>query len=279
MKLFTSSGFDEAAKFVICGVPFDGNCSYRKGAAKGPDAIRDASWEIETYMIDKGIDFDELSIHDAGNLACETYKGLVKSADEFVGRCAGRQFVALGGEHSVTYPFVKSLAKSHDLQVLSIDAHLDLRESYKNNRDSNASVLRRISEEIGNDNLFEFGARCASREDWEYSKNISIAPMKDIRKDGVARAIEKLTKKIKKPLYLSIDMDIIDSCYAPGVGNPEVFGLLPLEYLELIRAVMKNCDVISADIVEVCPKYDNGATALLAAQTVFEIIGGWAEKA
>ncbi len=281
MKLFSCSDFEcTDAEFVICGAPFDKNYSYREGAADAPDAIRDASWEIETYLIEKNIDACDLSICDIGNLDSATFAAFSDNARKTVDKFRDKKLIIIGGDHSITFPFVSEYKKIFkNISVLSLDAHFDLREEYQDSRDSNASVMRRVSECIGCENLFEIGTRAACRDDFLFAKknNINFIPYYEIREKGLD-AVDKLLKKIKGKLYLSIDMDVIDSALAPGVENPEAEGLSVQEHLELIRKIFRTCDVVACDVVEVAPKYDNGITSMLAARTIYEILGEWAEK-
>ena len=281
MNLFSCSDFDcKEAEFVICGVPFDKNYSYREGSKDAPDAIRDASWEIETYLMEKDIDVEDLNICDMGNIEVDNFSGLFDGAEKVIEKVKDKKLIVIGGDHSITFPFVSEYKKIFkNISVLSLDAHFDLREEYQDSRDSNASVMRRVSECIGCENLFEIGTRAACRDDFLFAKenNINFIPYYEIREKGLDAA-SVLLKKIKGKLYLSIDMDVIDSALAPGVENPEAEGLSVQEHLELIRKIFRTCDVVACDVVEVAPKYDNGITSMLAARTIYEILGEWSEK-
>ena len=277
MKLFSCAGFAKNPEFVICGVPFDKNYSYREGSKDAPDAIRNASWEIETYLIKKNMDIEDLNICDIGNIEVDDFSELFDCAEKILGKFKDKKLIVIGGDHSITFPFVSAF---NNINVLSLDAHFDLRDTYKGSRNSNACVMRRIAEEVTCKNLFEIGIRAACRKDFIYAKNnnINFIPYHEIREHGID-VVDDLLKKIKGKLYLSIDMDIIDSALAPGVENPEAEGLNVQELLELIKKIFRTCDVAFCDVVEVAPKYDNnGITPMLAARTIFEILGEWAEK-
>lgn len=283
MKLFTCANFDyKEADFVICGVPYDKNHSYREGSAYAPDAIRSASWELETYLMEKDIDIEDLNICDIGNVGAENFSGLFDEAEKIVSKFKNgdnKKLIIIGGDHSITSPFVSALSKVDDISVLSLDAHFDLREKYQDSRGSNASVMRRVAEKIGCENLYEIGIRSACKDDFIYAKNnnINFIPYHEIRDKGIG-VVDELLEKIKGKLYLSIDMDVLDSALAPGVENPEAEGLTTQQLLELIRKIFRTCDVACCDIVEVTPKYDNEITTMIAARTIFEILGEWSQK-
>lgn len=281
MNLFNCAGFDcEKSDFVFLGVPFDKNHSYRDGSKDAPCAIRDASLEIETYLMDKDLDIEDLSICDLGDVELEDFSELFSRAKKVVGELNNKKLVVLGGDHSITFPFVSAFNKNFgNISVLSLDAHFDLRETYQESRDSNACVMRRVAEEIGFCNLFEIGGRSVFREDFIYARDngISFIPYHEIRDNGLS-VVDGMLKKIKGRLYLSVDIDIVDSSLAPGVENPEPEGITVQQLLELIRKIFRECDVLACDIVEVAPKYDNGITTAIAARTIFEILGEWALK-
>lgn len=273
----------ENPEFVICGVPFDKNYSYRSSSEDAPDAIRAASKEIETYLMEKDIEISELDICDIGNIKADSFSELFVEAGKVVSKFKDKKLIFMGGDHSVSFPIVSAFLKNKNFEkisVLSLDAHFDLREIYLNSTDSNACVMRKIADEIGPKNLFEIGMRSTiSRDDFLYAKEngVSFVPYYEIRDKGID-AVDDILKKIKGKLYLSIDMDIIDSALAPGVENPEAEGLTTPQFLELIRKIFRSCDVFACDIVEVAPKHDLGITPMIAARTIFEILGEWTEK-
>lgn len=272
----------ENPEFVICGVPFDKNYSYRSGSKDAPDSIRAASKEIETYLIEKDIEISELNICDIGNIKADSFSELFVEIEKIVSKFKNKKLIFMGGDHSISLPIVSAFLKNKnfEISVLSLDAHFDLREIYLNNPNSNACVMRRIAEKIGPKNLFEIGMRSTIlRDDFLYVKEngISFVPYYEIRDKGID-VVDNLLKKIKGKLYLSIDMDVIDSALAPGVENPEAEGLTTSQFLELIRKIFRSCDVFACDIVEVAPKYDLGITSIIAARTIFEILGEWTEK-
>ncbi|ODS36735.1 agmatinase [Candidatus Altiarchaeales archaeon WOR_SM1_SCG] len=278
MKLFTCANFNcNEAEFVICGVPFDKNHSYRDGSADAPSAIRDASWEIETYLMEKEIDLADLKICDTGNIEVNDFSGLFERAGKIVEKFKNKKLIIIGGDHSITFPFVSAYEKNFkNISVLTLDAHFDLREEYNGSRNSNACVMRRVAEKIGCENLYGIGIRSAYRDDFIYAKNnnINFVPYHEIRDNGID-VVDNLLEKIKGKLYLSIDMDVVDSALAQGVENPEVEGISSQQLLELIRKIFRKCDVFCCDVVEVAPKYDNGITSILAARAIFEILGEW----
>src|SRR3990172_3948826 len=220
----------DTARIVLFGVPFDRTCSFRGGSRWAPDAIREASYNVETYMMDHGRDILEVKFHDLGNLEeFATTTDMVKSVSETSGKIAnaGKIPIAIGGEHSIAPAVVRGLPK--DVGVIGLDAHLDFRDSYSDDKWSHACSQRRIGE------------------------HVRVLP-------AVGR--EKVP--------LTIDTDVIAPAFAPAVGNPEPFGLTPLQVKAVVDALGPK--LVGMDINEVSPAWDHGQTALLAARFVRETI-------
>ena len=265
----------DESQIVIFGVPFDGTSSHRAGSANAPDAIRRESYNYETFLNRYGIDIETVKIHDMGNskkfssvieLMAELpdyFKDIVKM---------GKFLITLGGEHSVTVPVVKTiheLNSDKSIGIVYLDAHLDFRESYLDERYSHACAAKRLSEIVGMENLVEIGIRSYSHEEAEIvdSKKLKIFSADDVDNLGMKKVINETMGYLNtRYIYLTIDIDVFDPAYAPGVGNPEYFGLTPWQVRECIEYLGKN--LIGADIVEVSPPFDNGNTAALAAQLI-----------
>jgi agmatinase len=286
-ELFTSksnffSGFQkpfEKADYVILGVPFDVTSTYRTGARFGPDAIRQASLNIETYSFRTGVDVEDLRIHDLGDLhvSTDTKKTLKRTAlvvKEIVG--AGKIPVMIGGEHTITLGAIAGLGNAvQKTAVLSFDAHLDLRNEFMGLKLSHTTFMRRINEELKPAKIFEVGTRAVCKEELTYAKKakIEFLTVQQIRKGGSKKIAEKLKGSLAKyrNIYLSVDMDVLDPAYAPAVQNPEPEGL---ETHTLVDILGSTCDkrVIGFDVVEVAPNYDQGVSAIQAAKIIFEIL-------
>jgi agmatinase len=270
-----SKPLDES-RYVVLGVPYDHTSTYRAGSRFAPRAIRDASLNIETYSLRTGIDIENVPIHDAGDLhvvdnVSETLDRLTKVTKDILS--VGKMPVIIGGEHTITQGPVRSLPKP--VGVISFDAHGDLRDEYGGGKLSHATVLRRITEIVGADNVLVCGVRALCKEEVDFIAQRKIEKMTpwEIRELGLAKATERVktfTRKFEHT-YLTIDTDVLDPAFAPGVSNPEFDGLTPEELITLTTAVADE-KMIGFDLVEVCPNYDSGATAVAAARLIFEVI-------
>jgi len=268
-----SEDFDDS-KFVIVGVPFDGTSSFRSGARHAPNKIREASYNFETYMFEHGRDIEDIKFYDAGNTdefgnADTMTKGVHSYVKDLVGK--GKFPIMIGGEHSITPPTVRCF---ENISVLSLDAHLDFRNSYLNERNSHACTTRRISEIVGVQNVVPVGVRSFSFEEKEDSERMGlkfISSFEVFEGRGIERAIKKALKMIESDrIYLTLDIDVIDPSYAPAVGTPEPFGLTPLDIKKAINLLKDK--LVGFDLVEVSPPWDHGNTATLAARLIREVI-------
>jgi len=269
------SDFNEA-EFVIFGVPYEKTSSFRYGAGKAPKEIRQASWNFETYDLRTGIDLKDIQVHDYGNLDVDNIgsEEMVEKVKDFTSSLlAENKFpIAVGGEHSITPGVVKAFP--NDIAVLFLDAHMDFRERYENDVNNHACAMRRVGDHIKRKNIAVLGVRSAEKEEFDSVREFGIfyCDAFSIRKAGVSEAIQKTKEHLKeKKIYLTLDIDVIDPAYAPGASTPEPFGLTPFDILEIIEAFSPQ--LIGFDIVEVCPPYDNGETALLAAKLLRSLIG------
>jgi len=278
-KINDFSGFSrplDESRYVVVGVPYDHTSTYRAGSRFAPRAIRDASLNIETYSLRTGVDIEHVPIHDAGDLhivdnASETLSRLEKVTKDLL--ASKKLPVLIGGEHTITLGAARSLPKS--VGVVSFDAHGDLRDEYGGGKISHATVLRRITEEVGTDAVFVLGVRALCKEEVDFIGQQGIQTMTPwgIREIGLSKAMERLEAFTKRfaHTYLTIDSDALDPAFAPGVANPEFDGLTPNELLSLAM-VVANDSMLGFDVVEVCPNYDSGVTAVAAARTIFEVI-------
>jgi len=264
------SSFNEA-EFVIFGVPYDKTSSFRFGASEAPNEIRRASWNFETFDLKTGVDFREIKVHDYGNIDVknDSPETMVKKVREFTSMLIEKKkfIVALGGEHSITMGIIQALPK--DIAVLSLDAHFDFRNKYENEQFNHACVLRRVADQIDIRNIAVLGIRSAEKEEFEDAKKQNLFHIDSftIREKGIKQALDKVKNHLKnKRVYLTLDIDVLDPAYAPGTSTPEPFGLTSFDILECIE--MFSSQLIGFDLVEVCPPYDNGETALLAARFV-----------
>jgi agmatinase len=268
------SNFDEA-KFVIFSVPYDKTSSFRIGASEAPDAIRHASWNFETFNLKTGNDLRDVKFHDHGNLDVknDSPKEMVKKVKEFTSILISKNKfpIAIGGEHSITSGIVQAFPK--DIAVLSLDAHIDFRQQYENEHNNHACAIRRIADHIDIKNIAVLGIRSAEKEEFEDAKkqNLFYIDAFEIKEAGIKKALDKTKKHLKnKQIYLTLDIDVIDITYAPGTSTPEPFGLTSFDILECIDYF--SSQLVGFDVVEACPPYDKGQTALLAARFIRYII-------
>lgn len=259
------------AVYVVIGVPYDRTSTYRSGSRFAPSAIREASANIETFSMRAAVDVEDLKICDAGDMnvtddPAETIERIRLLVHQVA--ADGKIPVILGGEHTVSLGGVRALVGT---DVVSFDAHMDLRDEYNGDRLSHASVMRRISEHVGLDRIVQIGTRAVCKEELEFSKRISYISAIDLHRNTVERSLDVLRKILdgRQDLYVTVDMDVLDPAYAPAVGNPEPDGLSPNILLSLLQEVCKK-NVMAIDLAEVTPHYDSGATAVQAAKVLFE---------
>ena len=262
------------ADIVLYGVPYDRTASFRSGSRLGPNAIREASYNFESYMMDRGIDLADVKLCDFGNT--EEY-GPTKDMVDGVSRLSrdlvrqGKVPIVLGGEHSIAPASVMGFGT--EIAVLGIDAHLDFRDSYLNERFSHACSARRISDHVGVDDVVYMGVRSFSAEEAEDLEELHLTYVSayEVHEGGIERAVQRALKAVDaEKIYLTIDVDGIDPAYAPAVGNPEPFGITPLDVKKVVG--MLGPHLVGMDINEVSPGWDHGQTALLAARIVREAI-------
>ena len=258
---------------TLFGIPFDSTHSYKPGCRFGPDVIRDAFNNIEIFMPEFGIDLEQVNIKDLGNLqhtvvAQNMIDMVRKTTTELKDK--SNQLILLGGEHSLTYGSYMSYPK--DTGYVVFDAHYDLRDEFADTKLSHAAYLRRIVEERGPENIIHVGARAFVKEELEFitENNIQTISDTEIKNGDGPKLLEKLTEKFEN-LYVSIDLDVLDPAFAPGVGNPEAIGITSRELHDMV-VTLKNKTIKAADIVELNPMFDNGATASLAARMISIII-------
>jgi agmatinase len=276
------SGFQKPFKkadYVVLGIPFDVTSTYRMGARFGPNAIRQASLNIETYSFRTGVDVEDLQLHDLGDLhvSTETEKTLERTAlviKDVIG--AKKTPVVIGGEHTITLGVMNGLGKeAKKTAVVSFDAHLDLRNEFMDLKLSHTTFMRRINEQMRPAKIIEVGTRAVCKEELAYAKKAEVEffTARQIRKEGEESIAQELRRKLAKykSVYLSVDMDVLDPAFVPAVQNPEPEGLEPHVLLNILCSL---CDkrVVGFDVVEVAPNYDQGITAIQAAKTIFEML-------
>lgn len=252
---------------IILGFPFDGTSSYRAGSRFAPQSIREASYSIETYSphqeysIDKFCFFDagdiELPVGDTSATLRKIYDTIKENRDKFI--------LSIGGEHLITYPILNALKEENEeIVLLDFDAHTDLRDEYLGVRLSHSTVVRRILE-LKNIHLITLGIRAGTEDEFVILKELDgIYSLSDVRK------INEIISNSKT--YITIDMDVFEPGYVPGVGNPEPGGISFLEFINFIKNIsFKN--VIGIDVVELNPVYDySNISSIFAAEIIRELL-------
>jgi len=258
---------------TIFGVPFDSTHSYKPGCRFGPDSIRDAFNNIEIFQPEFGVDLEVEAISDLGNtrhtvVAAEMLQ-MVKNVTSELKR-QDKQIIILGGEHLITLGSFTCFPK--DTGYVVFDAHYDLRDQYADTKLSHAAYLRRIVEERGPENIVHVGARAFVKEELAFLKEHNIATVsdKEISNGNGPKLLKDITSTFDR-VYLSVDLDVLDPAFAPGVGNPEAVGISSRVLYDLVTT-LQNKKIVAADIVELNPTYDNGATASMAAKMISTLI-------
>lgn len=262
------------ASAVLVGAPMDYTCSFRPGARFGPQRIRQVSTGLEEYSVYLGRSLEEVSFFDSGDLDLPI--GNVKESLDIIGKAAeeilsDKKFpIFLGGEHLISVPVIRKVYEKYgdDLVVLHFDAHADLRDSYLGCGDSHASAIRRLMDFMPGKNIMQFGIRSGTREEFSFAVQNTNMYRFDV--------IEPLRKVIpaigERPVYVTLDIDVVDPAYANGTGTPEPGGISSRELIEAVL-LLKDLNLAGFDLVEVSPPYDaSDRTALLAAKVVREIL-------
>ncbi len=255
------------ARVVLFGAPYDSTTSFRPGTRFGPAAIRSESFGIETYSPLQDRDLEDFPFFDAGDL--ELPFGAPDRALEMIEAQAesilhdGKIPFLLGGEHLVTLGAVRAVAKKYpDLRIIHFDAHADLREDYLGVRLSHACVMRRCHDLLGDGRIFQFGIRSGTREEFEFMRagHVVTEPFSDAT---LAEVLDSIPPDA--PVYLTVDMDVLDPSVFPGTGTPEAGGF---DYRRLVGDVVRICgqlNVVGIDNVELAPSLDpTGRSTALA---------------
>jgi agmatinase len=269
----------EKAKYVVLGVPFDVTSSYRTGARFAPNAVRQASLNIETYSFRSGVDVEDLALHDLGDLHASTSpKRTVDMLKLVVADvlAAKKTPAVIGGEHTITFGVMKGLGdKAKKTALVSFDAHLDLRKEFMGLTLSHTTFMRVINEEVKPAKIIEVGTRAVCKEELGYAdgSGITFFTAQQTRKEGSAQITQQLKEELEpyESVYLTVDMDVLDPAFAPAVQNPEPEGLDTHTLLDIACGL---CDrrVVGFDVVEVAPVYDQGISAVAAAKVIFQML-------
>lgn len=263
--------------YVVLGFPFDSTSTYRFGSKMAPEAVREASLNIETYSFRSGLCVENLKICDLGNLILvddfnQNFLNLKYVLSKIF--CLGKFPIVLGGEHTLTYSVVEAFPEKFG--IISFDAHLDLRNEYLGKKFSHTTFMRRIVEKIGGERIFFVGTRAICKEELEYIKKEKIGFLTSLQVK--TQSIKKTLKTLKNfassfpNIYLTVDMDVLDPAYAPAASNPEPEGLNPNTLINILTWLNSTLNITGLDLVEFTPNYDSGITAILAAKIIFEVL-------
>jgi len=276
-QIFSGLGHSfDAARFIILGVPFDKTSTWRAGSKFAPSAIREASLNIETYSVRSKFDLEDVQICDIGDLHVvdavdETMRRLSTVESEIL--AASKIPVVLGGEHTISYGAIRSFPK--DVGIVCLDAHADMRDEYMGEKLMHATFLRRVIELVGAEKIVHVGLRALCREELSFIEKSRLKhfSMRDLRRHDVREDVRLVRRAVSDfgKLYVTIDIDVVDPGFAPGVENPEPDGMWPDLCFSLLTGV---CDerLVGLDLVELSPPCDNGVTAALGAKMLFEAI-------
>lgn len=252
------------AKTVLFGAPFDGTTSFRPGTRFGPSAIRSESFGIETYSPYCDRDLTDCAIYDGGDLELpfgntERVLSMIEDYTDQV-LSAGKRFVMLGGEHLVTLGSLRAVCRRYpDLHIIHLDAHTDLRTDYLGEALSHSTVLYHAWKLVGDGRIFQFGIRSGEKYEFEFAKQHTTLRKFDLQ--GFGETVKALEGK---PVYFTLDLDVLDPSIFCGTGTPEAGGVT---FKELMQAILQlnRLNIVGCDINELSPHYDHSGTSTAVA--------------
>lgn len=266
-NISTFIGFDneyEESSIVVFGSPFDGTTSFRPGTRFAPEVMRRESYGLETYSPYLDRDLEDINVFDGGDL--EFPFGNKEKVLSMIKKYAQKIInddkipVMIGGEHLVTLPAVEAVFEKYsDLHILHFDAHTDLRDHYMEEKLSHATVIRRVWDFLGDNRIYQFGIRSGEKQEFEWAK--SHTNLVKFNTEGLRETVEKLKDK---PIYVTIDLDILDPSIFSGTGTIEPGGITFNEMMKVMDLI-KGLNIVGADVVELSPHYDNSGTSTAVA--------------
>ncbi|MBP2330131.1 agmatinase [Kibdelosporangium banguiense] len=274
-----------SADIAVVGVPFDTGVSYRPGARFAPAAVREASRLLRPYH--PGLDyspFESAQVVDAGDIVCNPFN-IGKAITEIQEQATGlldtdTRLVTIGGDHTIALPLLRAVAAKHGpVALLHFDAHLDTWDTYFGEPYTHGTPFRRAVEEgiLDTSALSHVGTRgpLYGKADLSEDKRLGfgVVTSADVMRRGVDEVIEALRDRIgDRPLYVSVDIDVLDPAHAPGTGTPEAGGMTSRELLEILRG-LAGTNLVSADVVEVAPAYDHAdMTSVAASHVAYDLV-------
>ncbi|MGC5172610.1 agmatinase [Microbacterium sp. DT81.1] len=281
----------EHADVAVVGIPFDSGVSFRPGARFGPAHVREASRLLRPYNPAQDVfPFGAQQVADAGDLVANPFDIAAAVAEIEAGARSLREhadrLIAIGGDHTVAFPLLRAVSATHGpVAVLHFDAHLDTWDTYFGAPITHGTPFRRASEEglLDLTASMHVGIRgpLYAKSDLEDDSRLGFAIITSefVEEQGVGAAVDRIRARVgDAPLYISIDVDVLDPAHAPGTGTPEAGGLTSRELLRMIRA-LADLRIVGADVVEVAPAYDHAQlTAVAASHIVYELLSAMAPR-
>lgn len=269
----------EESKAVLYGMPMDWTVSYRPGSRFGPNKIREVSIGLEEYSPYLDRELDDVKFFDAGDIPLpfgNPEKSLLEIETYIHTLLADNKIpIGMGGEHLVSLPVMKAVASKYDdLAIIHFDAHTDLRENYEGEEYSHSTPIRKIADHIGPKNVYSFGIRSGMKEEFQWAKENGM----HISMFEVLEPLKEVLPTLSgRPVYVTIDIDVLDPAHAPGTGTVDAGGITSRELLASIHAIAASgVNVVGFDLVEVSPVYDHSdQTANTASKLLREMILGW----
>ncbi|MET9229441.1 agmatinase [Lentzea sp. NPDC003310] len=273
------------ADVAVVGVPFDTGVSYRPGARFAPAAVREASRLLRPY--NPGLDvspFERLQVVDGGDVAVnpfhigEAIETIEQASSDL--QAGGTKLVTIGGDHTIALPLLRAVSRIHGpVALLHFDAHLDTWDTYFGEPFTHGTPFRRAVEEgiLDTEALSHVGTRgpLYGKKDLEDDRRLGfgIVTSSDVMRRGVDETVDALRQRIgARPLYVSIDIDVLDPAHAPGTGTPEAGGMTSRELLEIVRG-LRGLNLVGADVVEVAPAYDHAdITSVAASHVAYDLV-------
>ncbi|MDQ2942891.1 MAG: agmatinase [Candidatus Dormibacteraeota bacterium] len=285
---------DEVARcdVAIVGIPFDSGVTYRPGARFGPGAIREGSKLLRPYHPDMDTKpFALQQVTDAGDIACnpfiinEAISQIESGADQLLASC--NHLIALGGDHTIALPLLRATRRKFGpLAVVHFDTHLDTWQGHFGVSYNHGTPFRRASEEglLRLDRCIHVGVHASIYSDQDLLQDaelgFQVVTTMDVQERGIDEVAARIHRRVgDAPMYVSVDIDVLDPAHAPGTGTPEAGGMSTRELLALLRRLV-DLNLVGADIVEVAPAYDHAEiTAIAAAHVAYELLAVFARRA
>ena len=262
------------ARIVLFGAPFDSTTSFRPGTRFAPHTIRSESFGLETYspLLDR--DLEDISVFDSGDLELcigSSEKALAQISERTATILADNKLpLMIGGEHLVTLGAFREVIKKYpDVHIIHFDAHTDLRDEYLGVGLSHACVIRRCHDLTGDGRIHQFGIRSGERSEFRWAAE-GHTNLHKFNFDGLAETVKQIGRK---PVYFTIDLDVLDPSVFPGTGTPEAGGVTFMQLFDAMQIVCNSCNIVAADVNELCPTYDqSGVSTAVACKVVRELL-------